>query len=111
VYVYFFKYMASPPLLLLLFLLYTATQPFRAAGDEIFGEFATQRKLSIREFIGTYCGFMVAHLICTGARSLLWAKASVTTADHTHHQAVAALIRCPTTFFESTYVHAVACRR
>ncbi len=40
VYSYFFKNMASPPVLLLMTFFFLGAYPFRAAGDEWFGEFA-----------------------------------------------------------------------
>ena len=102
VYVYYFKYMATPLMLLLIAVLYTSTQPFRAAGDELFGEFATAGTLGVNKFIGIYAAVMAAHVICVLGRSMAWAKASVTTSDHCHDTAVSTLIRCPMSFFEST---------
>jgi hypothetical protein len=68
-----------------------------------FGEFSSSRSsMTVNEFVGEYCAFMGAHLIAVIARSLIWAKGSVVAATHVHNAAISRLIRCPTSFFEST---------
>ncbi len=59
VYYFYFRHMASPPMVLFLLLLYAVTQPFKAAGDEYFGLFATGKDISVRRFLALYIGFMV----------------------------------------------------
>ena len=60
---YYFKHMGSIPVVFFLFALFLATQPFRAAGDEFFGEFATtvsEDRMSVSRFLELYISFMVS---------------------------------------------------
>jgi hypothetical protein len=62
-------------MVLFLMVLFIGTQPFRATGDEFFGEFATQPRnigMSVDHFLAVYVGVMVRTTV-PGCEGEIWA--------------------------------------
>lgn len=123
VYTYYFSHMGSAIGMGLLAFLFVAVNPFRAWADTWcgsphtfvshlsclravvirYGKFsAPHSNISVDRFIWIYILAMALFLITTIIRSFMWAVYSVRAADYIHDQAIQCILRCPTTFFETT---------
>lgn len=104
VYRYYFFNMAAGYGIVALVALYLLPNPLRTWADTWYGQFAADTdSMTVGRFVWVYVVLMASHLIATALRSVLWAKYTVTTANYIHDRAVATLLRCPTSFFETTY--------